>query len=730
MSEASVNSDPTIDRDPRFKSSPQLRTDLRFYPQSAEGKPIVVIEDPVTSRYFRIGKAEYLLLSQLNGKTSVEDAFHRAKQQAHKSNLNFDLHLEDAVSACEFLFKSNLLADVDEAAIQAQVNHHTQAKLTARLNPIFQKFPVGNPSRLLDTFGSLSRSVFSFLGFVVWLTIVLVAVYHLIQPDTAFWSQSKGILAGSSWINLVLIWIALKAIHEWGHAACCHRFGGRVNEFGLAFICFFPVAYVNVTSCWRFPNKWHKMAVSASGIYVELFVAALAAISWFYVDSPILKDILFDIFIVASFTTILFNINPLMKFDGYYFLADYAERPRLYAESMPAVGRCLSWMAWGNSDGKQYPTWVTAYGIAVLFWRLIVCIGIFLTLSLLGNGIGLVFALIALGFWFAPVLNRLNKANWKTFFWRPARQWVHFTFASLLLVAVLAGSGKVFLLPRQVSAFGVVNAKDPQVVRASSNGFVEQVFVEPNQFVTSGTPLIELRNQQLRDDLAKFQLDEKKLQLEIEQFRADGKTSLVAAESERLRQVKSKIDFFQHRVEDLTIRAKIDGKVIASDLAILIGTYLKEGDEILTIAVDGQKEILAAVPQFQLDGMGTTNRNELLDTGTFYLPETGAAKVTLAQVAPKATLVPVSKLLCANVGGPLPIRQQSLSGQNEKSAELLEPHVSFQFDLATELANKVAIGRRVRVILTTESTSFGYQLFKNSKRWLAKKIDLATRQAQ
>ena len=346
----------------------------------------------------------------------------------------------------------------------------------------------------------------------------------------------------------------------------------------------------------------------------------------------------------------------------------------------------------------------------------------------MGYGFGLVFAMVALGYWVIPIFVQISRARRQGTTRKSGLQWLRFACVCAILTTAIAGTGRVVLLPRTITAHGVVEAKDAQVVRVDSPGFVKRVLVRRDQFVSEGTPLIELANPELTDELAKLVLDEQKLLVELEKYRADGETSSVIAESERLRQVRSKIKHCQKQVDALKVTAGIEGRVMAGNLELLIGTYLEEGDEILTIGNAGQKEITAAISQFQLDGMGSSNDIDWTEEGSFFLPETGSTRTQLVQVNPKATLVPVSALLCANVGGPLPVR--SVSDEKKDKKELLEPHVTATFSLTAQQSKALSIGRRVQVTLQAQSTSLGYQLYKSSKRWLSQKIQAAVQQSK
>src|SRR5262249_10178395 len=133
--------------------------------------------------------------------------------------------------------------------------------------------------------------------------------------------------------NLMYMWIALggvKIIHEFGHGLSCRAFGGEVHEMGALFLCLSPCLYCNVSDSWTLANKWHRIIISAAGIWVELVIAALATFVWWNTSSDQwINQISLSLMIVCSISTVVFNANPLMRYDGYYVLADWIEIPNL-----------------------------------------------------------------------------------------------------------------------------------------------------------------------------------------------------------------------------------------------------------------------------------------------------------------------------------------------------------------------------------------------------------------
>ena len=163
----------------------------------------------------------------------------------------------------------------------------------------------------------------------------------------ANWSELFGgyqVFASGNWIWLLVSWVLLKFVHEFAHGIVCKYFGGQVRETGLIFILFAPLAFVDVTSSWRFANRWKRIAVASAGIFVELLIASACVFALLYTQSAVVKDILTNTILMAGLTTLLFNANPLMRFDGYFVLADLLKIPNLYENGSRAFRQEMGWL--------------------------------------------------------------------------------------------------------------------------------------------------------------------------------------------------------------------------------------------------------------------------------------------------------------------------------------------------------------------------------------------------
>lgn len=712
-------------------STPKLRSDLRFFPQRNSGKSIIIIEDPIRSKFFRIGRCEYLFISMLDGKNTVLEAYEKARDKSPNTDNAIDFPLEQAEQICKFLSNAQLIRIADLESIQKKVVANEKAKLLSQFNPIFQKLPLGHPTKLLDQTQAIGKLLFSIPMLFVWISIVAFSGYSLSNQWQEFSAASGGILSGNRWLWLIGIWMVMKAVHEFGHAAACHRFGGHVREAGIAFICFFPVAYVDVSSSWRFSNKWHRITVAAAGIYIELLIAAFAAIAWCSISDSIARDLLYNITVVASVTTILFNANPLMKFDGYFVLSDYIESTGLYQKSQKAVFTRLGWLFRGSKSTESTSLFLLGYGTAILLWRIAMCIGIFIAFSLLGEGIGLVLAIMAAAFWIYPMLSKGIRAVSNS---TEPTPWKRICISGAIVTGSMACVCVFLLAPQRIIAPGVICFSESQIVRPTVSGFVKELHVTDGQKVRRGDKLISLRNKAVRNQLAQAKLSYQQAVNRIENHRSNESHRDVASETKMLRKLRADIAHYEKQVNGLEIYAEIDGYIQMQESTTLLNSYVKSENEIMMIARPDQKEIVAAFPQDQFDGLPDGHSKDVLCAtelwGKLYLSEIGQLSCRLKRFEPRATLNSPDILLCANVGGSIPVknvadRPDKATDSDLNDIQFLSPHVIAKFEIDDWASEQLHAGQRVNVILQAKATSIGYQFYKSARRWLKHKYESA-----
>ena len=188
---------------------------------------------------------------------------------------------------------------------------------------------------------------FSFPALVGWCVVIGWALCDLAIHSQRLSESTSGVLAVGNWLWLGVAWVGLKVLHECGHAVACKRLGGEVREAGVIFVLLAPLAYVDVTSTWRLRSKWARIQVAAAGMYVELFVAALATLVWARTPTSVLNQVCLNVMTTAGVMTVLFNANPLMRFDGYYIVSDLLELPNLYTQGQQYVAYLCRWLFFG-----------------------------------------------------------------------------------------------------------------------------------------------------------------------------------------------------------------------------------------------------------------------------------------------------------------------------------------------------------------------------------------------
>ena len=310
----------------------RLSDELVFAPQEHAGATCYHIEVPSQGQFFRVGYPEYVLLSLLDGRTTLAQALTLSVRALGAKALSQTQALEVAVWLMENGL-ARLAHDTQAGQRSSEPSPRGAAGVLRHLNPFWLRLPVLHPDRLLTWLVPLVGWLFSPLLTVVGVLLIGAGVVVAATDWERFIASSHLIFSPGNWLSMGLAWMGLKAVHELAHALACKRYGGHVREAGLVLILFAPAAFVDVTTSWRFPSKWQRIHVAAAGMYVELVLAALAVMAWSRVDSVLLRHLLFNVILMASFSTLVFNANPLMRFDGYYILADLLEIPNLASES-------------------------------------------------------------------------------------------------------------------------------------------------------------------------------------------------------------------------------------------------------------------------------------------------------------------------------------------------------------------------------------------------------------
>lgn len=709
----------------------KLRAGLDFEYQEHGDESCYVLLDETSSGYFQIGIPEYAFMSLLEGTTTLQDALqetsHRLGDQA--------LTMRDAVRIAHWSLESGLANVVDSEGVVINnadrwlEKDDSQATQTfvSRLNPLFIRIPVGNPEPIIASFSRWLGWLCSGWFFAVWMAVVIFAAAQIWQRPAAVINASAQLLVADSWLWMLVTLTGLKAIHELAHGMSCHRFGGRTKEVGAVFILFIPMPYVDVTSCWGFDSKWKRIAVAAAGMYAEIFLAAIAAIVWSFSNDPVVKFHMVNVMLLGSLTTIFFNANFLMRFDGYYILSDLVEIPNLYQKGQQFVnGLGSRWLLGANQTADQDVVAkrliVQSYGLAACVWRVLICVSLSILAAALFYGFGIVLAAISLILWLGTPLYRSWK-NWRN----PATgnnwnaRWISGVTVPSIAGLVIA----VCFLPWPVftSAPALVEYDEPAIVRADAAGFVTAVCVVAGQHVQQGQLLAELENRELSLQLHQVEIDIEKSVLRSRTFHRD--RDIAAYQSEQLARsaLEQQRTELMQKLARLKLVASTAGQVVGEDLETLQGKFVTAGTALMKIVDEANKKISVSIDQQDFDSFSLNKKQQAT-----FVPRRGLNRHVgiLNAVNPTAT-TKIDARLSSFAGGQLPVRQtqDDSEGPNSDSPfELVAARFNGELKLDGDTAKALKTGITGRVRLNDYGETIGEHLVVATRRWLKSSSEL------
>lgn len=579
---------------------PHLRKHIHVHRQVTRGQTWYVLADGVTGRMHRLDRAGYQFVGQLDGNRSVDEIWRLLVEHLHDDAPSQDdvvrivgqLHQADLIQA-------ELAPDVEELFYRQDQREHLRR--WSFLNPLAFRVPLFDPTRLLGRLtpwtGWLTRpSTLILWAFLVAFALVTAAQHWIEIREFA----ATRLPTAHYWLLVWLCFPVLKALHELGHALMLRHWGGSVHELGVTVMVLMPIPYVDASTTALLPDKRQRMLVSAAGIMVEVFCAALALVIWANVGDGLVRDIAFVVMTVGGVSTVLFNGNPLLKYDGYHILADAIEIPNLAGRSRQywaQLGRHHLLRATSATPLDLAPgeaKWLTTYGVSAWTYRLFVMV-------LLAGWIGaysmvLAAALVAtflFGLVFKPgyqIVRYLLESE--EIDRHRARAWL--TAGSLLggLLLVLA----LAPLPYATLAQGVVWLPDEAKVRAGVAGSIREFLVTDGTQVTVGEPLLLLRNEGLLG---------RKREIEAQLVALGAQLHAVldrdAAETHRLREeidsVRATLGRLDQETGELVVRSTAAGRVVLPAAQDRIGTHVPRGTVLGYVLGDEALRLRAVVPQ-------------------------------------------------------------------------------------------------------------------------------------
>ena len=672
---------------------PSFRGHIHLYPQVYRGERWYVLHDQSSGVYLRFNEHAYSLLGRLEGDLTLDEIF----EYANEASLDYPLSKQEIVSLIGQLSAAELLKDalpLNAQDIFRQYKTQKQKKYQRVLmNPFSIKVPFLDPDKFLTKFSSLARNLFTPTAMWLWLGTVLFAlVLGVTNFEEILYDVSK---IEFSPLQIVLFWLTyplIKVFHELGHGLAVKVFGGEVHEAGVNFLIFMPIAYVDATASWGFRNKWRRVLVGAAGIITELFIASLALFLYLLVEPSLIKDLALNTLLIATVSTLLFNGNPLLRFDGYFILEDLLEIPNLatrskkyyYYLTQKYILKLENIYSPSTAYGEE--KWFAIYGFLAPLYRLTILLGItiYLADAFLVVGLGL-------GIWIVvmQIILPLSKAI------------IFLSNSKLVAPKRARGVGLIFIisitlfmianLPVATTSYieGVVLPLHGSEVVAKTSGFVEKVLVESGAELKKNQLIIKLIDRELLTKQKELiaQLNELKIELRYEQRHSIVKSQMVKND---INTAKSELRLVAQKISQLTIYSHINGKFVLRDERSLRDMFISQGDVVGDIINREDLVIRALVSQSRIGLLEShATSAEFILAGDI---KTSYKSKIIAQT-PQATDCIPSQALAVDGGGVLLTQNSS---NHEK--KLLTP--MFQLDLSLPKTLKIdKIGTRVYIRL-------------------------------
>ena len=564
-----------------------VRNDLEINRHVFLGETSYVVRDPVSFEGHNFTPADYEILTSLRDDRSLNDVFESLKVR----------HIVDADQENDFylfvieLQKRGLLSlpvtDAESLHQQFEQKRRLRSKnLLAKL--LFLKIPLGSPDRLLKTTYHWVRPLFSKAFFSLWVMGVFAAIWVVISRWDAFTSDLATLFAFQNVPAIILVMSALKLWHELGHGYACRHYGISVPNAGLLFMIGIPLAFVDATGSWSLSKRWQRQVINLAGIYFEMMIAVLAAFVWAFSEQPHIKSLAHFTILISSVTTIAFNFNPLMKYDGYYVVADLLGIPNLKGRASLATQALCKRIFFGipaAGSGSRLVRWILiGYGAAAAIYKFTLVIGISI---LIATQLWLVGLLVG-GYY---LVSSMGSMLWKTIRYLAWSDELnhHRRLAWAYLVVLVIGIPAILAtcpVPGRAHARGVVESSSVNVVHVEEGGFLNDVCVETGQYVKRGEAIGHIENIQNVADRSRKQAELNRLEME---YRSLQLTDRVQANQirQQIRRLHYELELQRPPKRMELIESPVDGHIVLCSTRRRLGRYFSPGEELLRIGTEG-----------------------------------------------------------------------------------------------------------------------------------------------
>lgn len=691
-----------------------LREDLQLQEtvRGLDGAPHWNLFDPVRNRFFRIGWLEFEMLTRWHSGSKIATVCAQIK---HETILQPEI--DDVLSLLSFL-EGNELLQSSQASQRKKLQSHQRKQTVWQWflhNYLFFRVPLIKPNAFLQSTAPYLDFVFRPTFFICVGAIALLGMWRVLDQWSAFTSTFMYFF---SWQGLALYGIALgltKTIHEFAHAYTAKHYGLHVPTMGVAFMMLWPLLYTDTSEGWKLNSRRARLAIGGAGVVAELLLAGVAALAWSVLPEGGLKSAAYVLAAVTWISTLAINLNPFMRFDGYYLAMDAVDMPNLHQRSFAFGKWWLRKVIFGidmplpEPEFESNRRWLIAFAYATWLYRLVLFLGIaaavyyfFFKLA------GVILFAVEIGWFVVRPIWQEAKA-WITLkpYWQARRVWLS-SAVLLLLLLICAIPWRA-----EITAPGLAQAVQHTRVFPSMAAQVKQVRVQEGQQVRAGDVLFDLQSPELIAQAVMVQARIAGLEAQLE--RAISNASLIERVplwQQELQAAQSALQSLNEESARLQVKAPHAGVVRDVDSGLYVGAWLAPQRILARIVDHSQLQAQVYVSETDVSRIKPGAKARIVthraDSHTF--------SATVESIDNTATHVLPHAMLASTYGGPLAARNgprgELLSNEAlyrvnlrlENSQDMLEQLHLVQAEISGEHSSWLGqLMRRVAGVLVRES---------------------------
>lgn len=580
---------------------PQFRKDLKLYqgPDDPDGSPTFNLLDPVKVQYYRISWAESQIFKFLKEGMTLSDLCEEINRYSTIKAVPEELQ--------EFFQQARLLNLLD----LPRASEHVEAeKERLKQNPIkwlllhylYFRIPLINPSEFLERTLHYVTPLASRLAMWIYFSLSVVGVFLLLGRLEEYFHTFPHFFNVGGIFTYSLAIICVKIIHEFAHAYTAAYYRVHVPTMGVAFLVLWPVLYTDVTDSWKLKNRSQRLAITASGMLSELIIAGICTLGWVVTEPGVLRSIFFVLSSSSWISSLLLNINPAMRFDGYYLLADLWGIDNLQPRAFAVTRWKLRGWLWGlklpcpeeNLSEKRIRGMVV-YSIYTWIYRLFLytAIAVFIYITFT-KALGVFLFLIEIALFIIwPLYSEVEELYKLRGAFKKNLNLLCTFFALSVLIVWLC-----LPLPRTKTLSSVTVPADQQVVYVPYDAVVKQILVKREAVVKRGDLLVALNSPPLEYAIKSSELEKELLEQELTILSVEraGRPFLPEKQA-KLSATDEELQGLQARRKNLKLVAELDGQVIAWDETAIVGQSVARDRQLGKIANPQAVDVISFVPE-------------------------------------------------------------------------------------------------------------------------------------